>query len=344
MHPHLSDLAIDAFLTAKRAQQVSSPILWFDAYSSSTSGSNALAGPSVIKGSKGKGRSRQAPLGDAYEVESDIESEEDEEESESSSDEEDDAEEEDILENDGWRESTNGSTSTNKASHTTRYACCHITHNTLNVLAPIRGDGELHPSDRGFSDNTDNYPLADPSTAFAYLYSLLGVLKQYLGGEVTDHAIRDNFDIVLQLFGETLSPPYPISTDASALQELVPSSSLLAKLLNASLAAASSATSHAAAAGLGGTSSGPSTPLNPISPFSSPLHWRRAGIKHPQNEIYFDVNEDVRAILDKNGNVVAGDVWGRIDCRSKLSGMPDISMTFSNPNLLDDLSFHPCVR
>lgn len=179
--------------------------------------------------------------------------------------------------------------------------------------------------------------------AFAYLHSLLGVLRQYLGGDVTDHALRDNFDIVLQLFAETLSPPYPISTDASALQELVPSSSLLAKILNASLAAASSAS--ATAAGLSGTSS-QSLQLQPqvTTPFSSPLHWRRAGIRHPQNEIYFDVNEEVRAILDKNGGVIAGDVWGRIDARSKLSGMPDISMTFSNPSLLGDLSFHPCVR
>ena len=219
--------------------------------------------------------------------------------------------------------------------HTTHfiYSCRYaVTVSLPHWLPPACTDLWLHAA------------TADPSTAFAYLYSLLGVLRQYLGGEVTDHALRDNFDIVLQLFGETLSPPYPISTDASALQELVPSSSLLAKFLNASLAAASSATSSAAAAGLVGGGSGSSTPLAPVTPFSSPLHWRRAGIRHPQNEIYFDVNEEVRAILDKNGNVVAGDVWGRIDCRSKLSGMPDISMTFSNPSLLDDPSFHPCVR
>lgn len=213
---------------------------------------------------------------------------------------------------------------------------------------------------------------AEPSVVFSYLYSLLGVLKQYLlssgsDSSLNDHVIRENFDIVLQLLGETFSAPNPISTDASALQELVPSSSLLVKLL----AVASSASSAVAAA-----SSGPGPAV--AAPFSSPLHWRRAGIRHSQNEIFFDINEDIDAVLDREGKVVSGSVWGRIDCRSKLSGaccphlaigpasrgarmygrihgadtlcasphpgMPDISLTFSNPGLLEDPSFHPCVR
>ena len=34
----------------------------------------------------------------------------------------------------------------------------------------------------------------------------------------------------------------------------------------------------------------------------------------------------------------------QIDCLIKLSGMPDLTLTFVNPRLLDDVSFHPCVR
>jgi hypothetical protein len=34
----------------------------------------------------------------------------------------------------------------------------------------------------------------------------------------------------------------------------------------------------------------------------------------------------------------------QIDCLIKLSGMPDLTLTFINPRLLDDVSFHPCVR
>lgn len=34
----------------------------------------------------------------------------------------------------------------------------------------------------------------------------------------------------------------------------------------------------------------------------------------------------------------------KIDCCIKLSGMPDLTMSFVNPRILDDVSFHPCVR
>lgn len=34
----------------------------------------------------------------------------------------------------------------------------------------------------------------------------------------------------------------------------------------------------------------------------------------------------------------------KIDCCIKLSGMPDLTLSFMNPRLFDDVSFHPCVR
>lgn len=129
--------------------------------------------------------------------------------------------------------------------------------------------------------------------AFSYLYSLLSVLKNYLNDDVTDGSLRDNFDVVLQLLEETFVRPYPISTDASALQDLVPSSNIFNRLLTAGLAAASqTAASSSVSSLLQSGSTGP-------SPFSSQLHWRRAGIRHAQNEIYFDVREDIHAVLDK---------------------------------------------
>jgi AP-3 complex subunit mu len=34
----------------------------------------------------------------------------------------------------------------------------------------------------------------------------------------------------------------------------------------------------------------------------------------------------------------------KIDCCVKLSGTPDLTLLFVNPKLLDDVSFHPCIR
>ena len=38
------------------------------------------------------------------------------------------------------------------------------------------------------------------------------------------------------------------------------------------------------------------------------------------------------------------EIQGYIDCSVKLTGMPDLTMSFVNHRLLDDVSFHPCVR
>jgi len=76
----------------------------------------------------------------------------------------------------------------------------------------------------------------------------------------------------------------------------------------------------------------------------SNVPWRRTGVKYANNEAYFDVVEEVDAIVDKSGAVVSAEIHGHIDCVVKLSGMPDLTMSFMNPRMFDDVSFHPCVR
>jgi AP-3 complex subunit mu len=67
-------------------------------------------------------------------------------------------------------------------------------------------------------------------------------------------------------------------------------------------------------------------------------------VKYANNEAYFDVVEEVDAIIDRSGATVFAEILGYVDCCIKLSGMPDLSMTFVNPRILDDVSFHPCIR
>ncbi|KAF0306476.1 AP-3 complex subunit mu-1 [Amphibalanus amphitrite] len=76
----------------------------------------------------------------------------------------------------------------------------------------------------------------------------------------------------------------------------------------------------------------------------SNVPWRRSAVKYTNNEAYFDVVEEVDAIIDRSGSTVFAEIQGYIDCSVKLSGMPDLTMTFINPRLFDDFSFHPCVR
>ena len=34
----------------------------------------------------------------------------------------------------------------------------------------------------------------------------------------------------------------------------------------------------------------------------------------------------------------------KVEVACKLSGMPDLTLSFVNPRILDDVSFHPCIR
>ncbi len=76
----------------------------------------------------------------------------------------------------------------------------------------------------------------------------------------------------------------------------------------------------------------------------SNMPWRRSGVKHHNNEIYIDIIEEIDAIIDVLGNVISYDVNGSVQVQSNLSGVPDLLLTFKDPNIIDDCSFHPCIR
>ena len=67
-------------------------------------------------------------------------------------------------------------------------------------------------------------------------------------------------------------------------------------------------------------------------------------MKHHPNEIYIDIVEKIDAVMDCHSNVISFDVAGSIEVQSNLSGVPDLLLTFKDPSIIDDCSFHPCVR
>lgn len=44
----------------------------------------------------------------------------------------------------------------------------------------------------------------------------------------------------------------------------------------------------------------------------SNVPWRRSGVKYTNNEAYFDVTEEVDAIIDKSGATVAAEIQGYV--------------------------------
>lgn len=110
----------------------------------------------------------------------------------------------------------------------------------------------------------------DPTVPFAFLDAFAALLAEYFGS-VSEHVVKDNFDTVLQLLDEALAPPHPILTDPTTLKELVPTPSALAKLLSVATAAL-------------GNASGPQRDGPIQSLLTSPLPWRKQGIRHKVRE------------------------------------------------------------
>ncbi|KIK65713.1 hypothetical protein GYMLUDRAFT_39214 [Collybiopsis luxurians FD-317 M1] len=192
-------------------------------------------------------------------------------------------------------------------------ACCHVEVGDMRILCPVSGD-------------------VDPLLAFAFLQTFIDILREYLG-TVSAATVKDNFDIVYQLFEETLdSGGHPLTTYSNALRDIVIPPSLLNKLLSVAGTNFNSTINSGFGAGAA------------AGPFSSPLPWRKTGVRYNNNEIYFDIVEELKAIVNKNGAVVSSNVRGRIEANAKLSGTPDCSLNFSNPHVLSDCALHPCIR
>jgi AP-3 complex subunit mu len=45
----------------------------------------------------------------------------------------------------------------------------------------------------------------------------------------------------------------------------------------------------------------------------------------------------------RDGFLVKCEVYGEVQANSRLSAMPDVTLNFTNPSILEDWRFHPCV-
>lgn len=162
-----------------------------------------------------------------------------------------------------------------------------------------------------------------PLTVIELLHRFVDIVKQnYLTSTpvLNEEVLREHFVTLYSLLDEFLDNGFPLTTEPASLKDMVPPPQGLFQRVT------SIATSNVPDASMGVVS------------------WRKSGIRHGTNEIFFDIIEEVDAIIDVNGMVLSSDVRGRIECKCHLSGMPDVLVNFLDPSALDDVSFHPCVR
>ena len=165
----------------------------------------------------------------------------------------------------------------------------------------------------------------NPLGVIEFLHRMFDTFENYFG-EVCESNIKDNFSTVYQLLEEMMDFGYALTTEPNALKLMIKPPSVLARVANA-LGRGTSQVSDELAEGT-----------------ISNMPWRMTNVVHTQNEIYLDIIEEVDSILSVNGIIVSSEATGVIMGNSKLSGVPDLALHFNDPGIIDDCSFHPCVR
>ncbi|KAJ1832514.1 hypothetical protein LPJ63_003487 [Coemansia sp. RSA 2711] len=163
-----------------------------------------------------------------------------------------------------------------------------------------------------------------PLEVLELLEGVVQALSEYIG-KLSETTIKENFVTGYHLLSEMVDSGSVVTTDTAVLRGVVPVPSLVNRVIE-----------NVSGIGI-------SAEKRPnVSLSSTP--WRPQGIRHATNEFFVDMVERIDAIFGSDGSVVSYDVSGDISCKSRLSGMPDLVMVLSRPEIMDDVAFHPCVH
>lgn len=157
---------------------------------------------------------------------------------------------------------------------------------------------------------------------------------------------------VVQVLDEMMDGGFPFTTESNMLTSMISKTNILSELmenipipgtLNVPLPV-----NFGGKIGMGSRAINLAAPMGVSSQLprstASTVPWRTVGVKYTTNEVYFDINEEIDAIIDRNGHVLRCVAHGSVTVNCKLSGMPDLTLIFYNPRILEDVSFHPCIR
>ncbi|KAG7662462.1 uncharacterized protein J8A68_003993 [[Candida] subhashii] len=217
-------------------------------------------------------------------------------------------------------------------------------------------------------DHQDN-PL-DP---FIFIRRLLETLHDYFGELKNPNKIEANNDTLTLLLYQMLDDTIPYTTDFNKLKDLVAYKSLLSKLLSSASSTAGRATAALQPQSQSDRHSSPGSSIAAMQgkDLISDIPWRRANVRHTNNEMFVDVIETVNVILkptpkspqqgahfdsafysssNKTSNqenyMISGSIDGEINFISRLSGVPLLQLVFNSLTARQIMlpSFHQCVN
>ncbi|KAH8170507.1 adaptor complexes medium subunit family protein [Sarocladium implicatum] len=198
-----------------------------------------------------------------------------------------------------------------------------LTHDNLLILATSTSDIE-------------------PLLVLEFLHRIIDAFEDFLGAPLLAVKIENNYDVVAQLLTEMCDAGMISTTEPNALREMVEMEGWVGKFLGSiSLPGKTPLSTNFS------NSSAPSL----ITPNTPALPWRRANVRHTSNEMYADVVETLSVTLAPSGRPLAAFANGSIAFTSKVSGVPDITLSITSPSgkhnveaIMELPVFHPCVR
>ena len=161
-----------------------------------------------------------------------------------------------------------------------------------------------------------------PLLVTEFLHRVVDVFRDYFN-EVSDESIKENFITVYQLMDEMMDNGIPMTTEPNVLKTMIIPPTILGRV----------------ATSMGVSDKSNITADLPEGMLTS-IWWRRKGVKYTNNEIYLDVIEEIDCSIDTNGLMVTCDVAGEILVNCKLSGMPDMTLSFTNPSIIDEVPYN----
>ncbi|KAL7981326.1 hypothetical protein Chor_002222 [Crotalus horridus] len=160
-----------------------------------------------------------------------------------------------------------------------------------------------------------------PLFVIEFLHRVVDTFQDYFG-VCSEAVIKDNVVVVYEVLEEMLDNGFPLATESNILKELIRPPTILRTVVNTIT---------------GSTNVGEQLPTGQLSV----VPWRRTSVKYTNNEAYFDVIEEIDAIIDKSGSTITAEIQGVIDACVKLTGMPDLTLSFMRWESERILSFIP---
>ena len=154
-----------------------------------------------------------------------------------------------------------------------------------------------------------------PLLIFEMFHKIIEIFKTYFKDKKLDECMRENFSVIYQLLDEIIIGGFPHTIELNQLTDMIGIPSISSNFKNLASGQFS----------VKGTL--PSAFHNKKTP------WRKLDCKYVTNEIKIDIIESIDAIIQYYPTkevVISSIINGNLECVSKLSAMPDLSLHFNS--------------